>query len=86
MPYDLPKRDPAKVKALAKAVRDMTAGMRTADVVQALASVITTAVATRRETATRHGPLSRLWAKKCCRRLTRRNGRAGRRHVGSRNL
>jgi hypothetical protein len=44
MPYDLPKRDPAKVKALAKAVRDMTAGMRTADVVQALASVITTAV------------------------------------------
>lgn len=44
MPYDLPKRDPANVKALADAVRDMAAGMRIADVVQALASVITTVV------------------------------------------
>jgi hypothetical protein len=44
MPYDLPNRDPAKVKALAEAVRDMTAGLRVADVVQALASVITTIV------------------------------------------
>jgi hypothetical protein len=44
MPYDLPHRDAAKVKALADAVRDMTAGMRIVDVVQALASVITTVV------------------------------------------
>ena len=44
MPYDLPNRDLAKVKALAQAVRDMTAGIRSADVVEALASVITTVV------------------------------------------
>jgi hypothetical protein len=44
MPRDLLKRDPASVKALADAVRDMAAGMRVADVVQALASVITTLV------------------------------------------
>jgi hypothetical protein len=44
MPNDLPNRDPVKIKALAEAVRDMTAGMWTADVVQALASVITTVV------------------------------------------
>jgi hypothetical protein len=44
MPYDLPNRDPARIKALAGAVRDMTAGMWSADVVQALASVITTIV------------------------------------------
>jgi hypothetical protein len=44
MPYDLPNRDPAGIKALAAAVREMTAGMWTADVVQALASVITTVV------------------------------------------
>jgi hypothetical protein len=44
MPYDLPNRDPTKIKGLAEAVRNMTAGMRAADVVQALASVITTVV------------------------------------------
>jgi hypothetical protein len=44
MPHDLPNRDPAKIKALAEAVLDMTAGMRIADVVHALASVITTVV------------------------------------------
>ena len=44
MPNELPNRDPVKIKALAEAVRDMTAGMWTADVVQALASVITTVV------------------------------------------
>jgi hypothetical protein len=44
MPYDLPKREPAKINTLAEDVRDMAAGMRIADVVQALASVITTIV------------------------------------------
>jgi hypothetical protein len=44
MSYDVPNRDPAKIEALAEAVRDMAVGMWVADVVQALASVITTAV------------------------------------------
>jgi hypothetical protein len=41
---DLPDRDPAKVQELANAVREMAAGMRAADVVKALASVITAVV------------------------------------------
>jgi hypothetical protein len=44
MPHDLPNRDPARIKALAEAVLDMAAGMWAADVVHALASVITTVV------------------------------------------
>jgi hypothetical protein len=44
MPHDPHNPDPTKVKALAEAVRDMADGMRIADVVQALASVITTVV------------------------------------------
>jgi hypothetical protein len=44
MRYDLPNRDPAKIRALAEAMRDMAAGMWSADVVQALASVITSIV------------------------------------------
>jgi hypothetical protein len=44
MSDDLPNQDPSKVNALAEAVRDMTAGMRIVDVVQALASVIATIV------------------------------------------
>ncbi len=44
MDEELPERDPAKVEALANAVREMVTGMRAADVVKALASVITTVV------------------------------------------
>jgi hypothetical protein len=44
MSDDWPNQNPAEVKALAEAVRDMTNGMQIFDVVQALASVITTAV------------------------------------------
>lgn len=44
MPRDLPDQNQAEVKGLAEAVRDMAAGMRISDVVQALASVITTVV------------------------------------------
>jgi hypothetical protein len=44
MSHELPNRDPDKIKALAEAVRDLAAGMPIADVVHALASVITTAV------------------------------------------
>lgn len=40
----MPNRGRPKVEALAEAVRDMAAGMRIVDVVQALASVITTVV------------------------------------------
>ena len=46
MSDDLPNQDLAKVKALAEAVREMTAGMRVVEVVQALASVITASVET----------------------------------------
>jgi hypothetical protein len=42
--HDLPERDQAKVQELANAVREMAAGMRAADVVKALASVITSVV------------------------------------------
>jgi hypothetical protein len=42
--HDLPERDPAKVQELANAVREMAAGMRAADVVKALASVIASVV------------------------------------------
>lgn len=54
MSDDLPNQDLAKVKALAEAVRELATGMRILDVVQALASVITTAVcdmSTNRDTA-----------------------------------
>jgi hypothetical protein len=44
MDGDLPERAPAKVEALANAVREMATGMRRADMVNALASVITTVV------------------------------------------
>jgi hypothetical protein len=44
MTYNFPNRDRAKVEALAEVVRDMAAGMRITDVVQALASVLTTVV------------------------------------------
>jgi hypothetical protein len=44
MRHDLPNRDPAKIEALAEAVRDMTTDIWAADAVQALASVITTIV------------------------------------------
>jgi hypothetical protein len=44
MDEDLPERDPVKVEALANAVREMARGMRAADVVKALASVITSVV------------------------------------------
>ena len=53
--HDLPERDPAKVQELANAVREMTAGMRAADVVKALASVITSVVCeTSRNRGTAH--------------------------------
>jgi hypothetical protein len=42
MDEDLPQRDPAKVEALANAVREMATRMRAEDMVKALASVITT--------------------------------------------
>jgi hypothetical protein len=40
----VPERDPAKVVALANVVREMATGMRAADVLKALASVITAVV------------------------------------------
>jgi hypothetical protein len=42
--HDLPERDPAKVQELANAIRELATGMRAADVVKALASVITSVV------------------------------------------
>jgi hypothetical protein len=44
MDEDLPQRDPGKVEAVTNAVREMATGMRAADMVNALASAITTAV------------------------------------------
>jgi hypothetical protein len=44
MDEDLLERDPAKVEALANAVREMATGMRATEVVKALASVITAVV------------------------------------------
>jgi hypothetical protein len=54
MDEDVPERDRAKVEALANAIRELATGMRAADVVKALASVITDVVCDRsrnRETA-----------------------------------
>jgi hypothetical protein len=44
MDEDLPQRESAKVEALANAIRELATGMRAADVVKALASVITAVV------------------------------------------
>jgi hypothetical protein len=44
MDEDVPQRDSAKVEALANAIRELATGMRAADVVKALASVIAAVV------------------------------------------